>query len=252
MDKDKLHEQRNYVVAKQNAMIQRARFDLGITEQKLFCYIVSKIKPTDTYDMRYTFTINDFCDVCGIRRNSGRKIEAVKEAVKNLSDKSFWVDMDERNVLLCRWLSEAKIDKGSGTITVKLGDVMQEYLIGLAKDYTQYSLLYILPMRSTYSIRLYELLKSHVCQMREVVEYSIEDLKSRLMAPYPNFKDFRVRVLEPALREINDYTDIEFRWEAIKHGRKVVSVRFFINHRQPYGEGSRFENALRAESELNN
>ncbi|MBQ3795865.1 MAG: replication initiation protein, partial [Butyrivibrio sp.] len=67
--------EREYKVVKANEIIQKAKFDLSLLEQKTFCYAVSKIKPDDVGGTWYTFTINDYCDVCGINRNDGRTLE---------------------------------------------------------------------------------------------------------------------------------------------------------------------------------
>ena len=48
---------------------------------------------------------------------------------------------------------------------------------------------------------------------------------------YPNFKDLRVRVLEPCIEEINQYTDIHIEYELIKRSRKIESIRLTIEIR---------------------
>lgn len=227
--------ERNYKVVKGNEIIQKAKFDLSTMEQKTFCYAVSKIKPTDVKDTEYTFTVNEYCDVCGINRNSGKTIEEVKAALKRLSDKSFYILDENGDWVLIRWLSKVKISPKSGRIKIKFDEDMQKYLIGLYDNYTQYSLICVLPMRSAYSIRLYELLKSYAGQGQKQKEFEIDDLKARLAAPYVNFKDFRVFALEKATREINEFTDIEISWEPVNKGRKVVSVLFHIAKRDSWG-----------------
>jgi plasmid replication initiation protein len=82
-------------------------------------------------------------------------------------------------------------------------------------------------MNSKYSIRLYEIFKSYLHLSYH--EFEIEELKEILFTTnYINFKDFRVKVLEKALSEINEYTDIEVTYKAIRKGRggKVSSVLF--------------------------
>lgn len=219
---------REYMVVKANEIIQKARYDLSLLEQKTFCYAVSKIKPQDESNQWYTFTINEYCDVCGINRNSGKTIEEVKEALKRLRDKSFYLDKEDGTYCLIGWLQKVEISPKSGKIKIKFDEDMQNYLIGLCSNYTQYSLLFVLPMRSSYSIRLYELLKSYSGRGTKHKEFDLEELKERLSAPYPNFKDFRRFSIEPAIREINTYTDIEVTWEPVKQGRKVVKVAFGI------------------------
>jgi plasmid replication initiation protein len=243
MDYDKrlqIAEERSYMVAKGNEIIQRARVDLGLMEQKSFCYAVSKIKPTDTLDTEYEFAINDYCDVCGINRNDGRTIENVKAALKKLRDKSFYL-LDENGAwVLIGWLAKVKILPRSGKVKFKFDEDMQKYLIGLRErgNFTQYSLMCVLPMKSAYSVRLYELLKSYLGQGAARKKFNTDDLKKRLAAPYVNFKDFRTRALEVAVREVNQYTDIETTWEPITKGRKVVEVEFVTKEK---GAIKRFE-----------
>lgn len=236
MDYDKqlqIATEREYKVVKANEIIQQAKFDLTLLEQKTFCYAVSKIKPTDTKETEYTFTINEYCDVCGINRNSGKTIEEVKEALQKLRNKSFYLLDEDGSYVLIGWLSKVRILPKSGKIKIKFDEDMQKYLMGLYNNYTQYSLLCVLPMRSAYSIRLYELLKSYDGLRRKEIQFDIDELKIKLNAPYINFKDFRRFSLEPATREINQYTDIEISWESIKEGRKVVAIKFMIRRRTP-------------------
>lgn len=237
--------ERDYKVVKANEIIQKAKFSLGLMEQKTFCYAVSKIKPTDKPDEEYTFTINEYCDVCGINRNSGKTIDEVKTALKKLRDKSFYLLDENGDYVLIGWLSKVRVSPKSGKIKIKFDEDMQKYLIGLTTQYTQYSLLCVLPMHSAYSIRLYELLKSYAGIRTK--DFLIDDLKGQLCAPYVNFKDFRIKVLEVATREINQYTDIEVAWEPVTKGRKVVKVHFAIKQRKGWDF---YDNQLRAVEQL--
>lgn len=239
--------EREYQVVKANEIIQKAKCDLSLLEQKTFCYAVSKIKPGDTKDTEYTFSINDYCDVCGINRNDGRTAEVVKEALKRLRDKSFYLLDEEGAWVLIGWLSKVRILPKSGKVKIKFDEDMQKYLMGLYDNYTQYSLLCVLPMRSAYSIRLYELLKSYVGLKRREMRFDIDDLKTKLNAPYKKFPDFRRKALEIATREINQYTDIEITWEPINKGRKVVAVKFLMSTRDTW---SRYENSINATKQL--
>ena len=227
--------ERDYKVVKANEIIQKAKFDLSLMEQKTFCYAVSKIKPDDPEGTEYTFTINEYCDVCGINRNDGRTIENVKEALKRLRDKSFYLVEHDGSFVLIGWLSKVRVLPKSGKIKIKFDEDMQKYLMGLYNNYTQYSLLCVLPMRSAYSIRLYELLKSYAGQGSKHKEFDIDDLKMKMAAPYVNFKDFRVYALEKATKEINQYTDLEITWEPINKGRKVIKVKFDMRIRDSWG-----------------
>lgn len=232
--KREIQEQRGYLVVKANEMIQKARYDLNLTELKLLAYIFSKVKPTDTELQEYTFPIKDYCQVCGIDYTSGKHYQHIKDTLQALRDKSFWVMDEKGRETLVGWLQKARINKGSGRITVKLDEDMQKYVLGLFNNYTQYELLSTLPMKSAYSFRIYELLKSYAFAKSHT--FDIDDLKQKLTAGrYENFKDFRRKVIEIAVKEINLYTDIEVSWEPIKYGNKVIQVRFDIAQRDTWG-----------------
>ena len=183
-------EERSYLVVKANEIIQKARYDLNIAELKALAYIFSKIKPTDTQLQEYSFSIKEYCQVCGIDYKNGGNYQYVKGTIKALRDKSFWVLDENGNEVLIGWLQKAKINKGSGKISVKLDEDLQKYVIGLFNNYTQYELLSTLPMKSSYSFRIYELLKSYAFQKQHT--FNIDELKKQLTATnYINFKDFR-------------------------------------------------------------
>lgn len=237
MDHEKeieIREQRSYPVVKANEIIQKARYDLNITELKTLAFVISKVRPSDTELQDYVFSIKDYCQVCGIDYNNGGNYQRIKATLKGLRDKSFWVTDENGHEVLVGWLQKARISKGSGKITVKLDEDMHKYVIGLFGNFTQYELLSTLPMKSAYSFRIYELLKSYAYTKTHT--FDIDELKRQLAAEhFTNFKDFRRRVIETAVKEINLYTDIEVSWEPITYGRKVIQVKFDITQRDTWG-----------------
>ena len=234
-EKLQLYHEQNYYVVKANEIIQTARYELNITELKILAYVISKIKPADTELQEYVFTIKDFCALCNIG-GSGKNYKDIKDTLKRMRDKSFWITDENGTEILVGWLAKAKINKGSGKIAVKLDEDLQKYLIGLYSNYTQYSLLSTLPMTSSYSFRIYELLKSVAYQKH--YEVDIDELRRLLLVQdkYVNFKDFRRRILDIATTEINKYTDLEIAWSSRSKGRKVITVIFDIKTRDAWGQ----------------
>lgn len=225
-----IEQQREYKVIKANEIVQNAKYDLNAMELKILNYIISKIKPTDTELQEYTFSIKEYCQVCGIDYQNGKNYLNVKKSIKQLRDKSFWLQDGNGNDVLIGWLQRARINKSSGKITVKLDDDMQKFVIGMLNNYTQYTLLLTLPMKSSYSIRIYELLKSYSFTKHHT--FDLEDLKKKLGAThYERFADFRRKVLEIAVKEINLYTDIEINWTPIKKGKAIIQINFDIKER---------------------
>lgn len=241
-----IDKQRSYQVVKANEIIQKARYDLNIQELKTLAYIFSKIKPNDTQLQEYSFSIKDYCQVCGIDYKNGGNYQYIKGTIKALRDKSFWILDEKGNEVLIGWLQKVRISKGSGRITVKLDDDLQKYVLGLFDNYTQYELLSTLPMKSNYSFRIYELLKSYAFTKKHT--FDVEELKKILAAEtYTNFKDFRRKVIEVAVKEINLYTDIEISWEPITKGKKVIQITFYIKQHDTWG---RYLSARRAQDQI--
>ena len=77
---DEIAVLRDYSVIKSNEIIQRAKYDLTLQELKILSYCFSMIKPNDTIETTYTFSIVDFCKVAGIDYENGKNYKNVKNA----------------------------------------------------------------------------------------------------------------------------------------------------------------------------
>lgn len=222
---------REVKVVKANEMIQKARFELSSIEQKTIAYIISKIKPADDNLKEYIFDVKEYCKTCGIDYDNGGNYSYIKSTLKGLRDKSFWVTIDNETETICSWVNKVWINKQSGKVRIRLDDDIQKYLIGLTERFTQYELLNTLPMKSQYSFRIYEILKSYAFAKKH--KFDIDKLKKQLMAEhYTRYPDFRRYVLDTAIKEINQYTDLDITYDTVKKGRKVVQVIFYIKERK--------------------
>jgi len=82
-------------------------------------------------------------------------------------------------------------------------------------------------MKSQYSLRLYEILKSYEYQHKRT--FDIDELKKMLSAEnYNRFPDFKRYVLERAIREINDLSDLNITYEVIKKERRFAKIEFVM------------------------
>lgn len=225
----KIDSEREQHVYKKDNMIQKGRHNLSLQEQRCVLYAISKIRPDDSVFKEYTLELSEFFKICGLQKESYKEIKAI---LKGLSDKSWWIEIDDKGTeSLVRWFSTLDIRRKSGTVSIKFHERMMPYLLKLVEQgefYTHYELKYILPMRSQYAIRLYELLKSYQKNNYSWF-FEIDELKKRLNCEkYKKFGDIKRRVIEPAVKEINEFTDIKIDWDAEKEGRKVTRVNFYM------------------------
>jgi len=233
-NKKTLSEIRDYKVVKRNDLIQKSRHQLNLQEQKIILYMISKIKPNDGDFTEQIFSISEFCQIIGLDDDNGGNYAYTKKTLKSLSDKSIWVTLDDGSETIFRWLNDVTISKRSGLIRLKHHEKLKSYLLDLHENFTQYNLIYTLAMRSQYSIRLYELLKSY--QYQKYVIFDLDELKKLLFAEnYKLGNDFKKRVIEPATNEICKLADIWVTYDLIKNGRKFSEVRFDIHAKDMSG-----------------
>ena len=227
-------EIRNQKVVKSNDLIQKSRFQLSLQEQKIILYLISKVKPDDDEFMTVKFDTIQFCNVCGIGK-SGKNYIDIANTIKRLADKSIWIPLEGKNKALLRWIDQAIIDEENGIMKVKLSDLLKPYLLQLHSNFTQFELLYTLAMKSQYSIRLYEILRSY--EYKHTVEFYIEELKGMVNAEcYTNFTDFKRFVITTAVFEIEALSDINVQYEVFKSGRKYDRIRFTISLKHDLGD----------------
>ena len=228
MERKKVKAARSLNVVKKNDIVQRARYGLDMVQQKTIMYLISKINSMkDVEFQEITVDIKDLCEIMGITYN-GRSLKDFQDAIQKLSDKSLWVDTGTQLILM-RWLQRVIIDKGSTVVTVKFDELMAPYLLKIKDCFVEYRLENVLPMKSQYSLRLYELLKSHNGQVKW--EVPLEELKAQLFienAPaYDRYDLFRQRVIDPAILEVCNYTDLLVAYEPNRKDRKIVSLTFY-------------------------
>lgn len=225
------------VVQKDNRLIQnliRRKYELSVTEQKILCYILSKIDHSAKGDIveypvyTYSFNIRQFCRVCGINYDSGANYQGIKAALDKLADNSFWLDYGEGEFRF-QWITTPDIQKRNGVVEIEIPRKVMPYLYNLSEKYTSYQLFNILALKSSYSIMLYELFKSWA--YKEIFTVDISALRDYLSIgddKYKEYRDFRRVVLEKSIKEIEEYTDIRVKFRGIRNGRSYSKIEFSV------------------------
>lgn len=254
-ERDKL-----YPVTKGNQLIQNSRYNLTLQQQKLVAYTISKIKPNQENFEWLDISVQDFNALCGKTGNPGSNDYVIfRDSIMGLSETFFLEELETdedgnakrdkngnfiKKTTNVNWidfeLEERVNSKGEVVASrgrIKLNEKLNRHLIGLKGVYTSYSLQFILPMKSKFSIRLYEYIKSF-SNYGNIIEIDLEDLKDVMLSEndgvrdpnkYKKYSDFKRRVLEDAISEINRYTDISVEiLEEKVFKRNVYSIVFKI------------------------
>lgn len=216
-------------IVKSNTLIRDYNFDLTLNEQKLLLMLIGNINNKIDTDFRVnTFKVANYMRLYNFVE-SGQNYALIKKQIQTLSNKCRWVtSADNADVsILLRWLNQVKINAKTKEISMTLHDDMMPYLLQQKDNFTSYNLSNIIPMKSRYSIRLYEILKSYAYQRQ--VALSIDQIKAMLCATkHKTVSNLVARVLTIALEEINRYTDLKVTYTAKKDGRKYTHLVFDI------------------------
>ena len=233
-----IRAERSHMVVKANDLIQKSRYSLSLQEQRIVQYMISKITPEAVDLEEVDIDIKDICKVINVDHDSGGNYEHIRKTMKNIRDRSIWIELPNGDETTFAWFSTVIIRKHSGLVTLCFDKQMAPFLLQLNRQYTQYSLYFTLAMKSTYSIRLYELLKSY--QNLGAATFSVDDLRKRLDATASycdKFGVFRQKVLDGALKEIADFSDLDVKMETLRTGRVIDRVKFTIKEfRNGYAE----------------
>ena len=225
------------IVRKSNDLIQNAMYSRTRSQQKLMLHIFAMIKPSDTELPRYEMSIYEFLKLCGVDPHNGSMYKQVKKNIEDIANaKVQWIRLaGTQKITMFRWLSSATIDEGTGKIVLTLDQSLKPHLIQLKEFYTTMNITYTLPMKSQYSIKIYELCKSYQNlylekkKKGEPLVWSIETLKKQVDCNASNWAHVRRTVLDKAKSEINGKTDILFDYAVYEKDRqRVIAISVTI------------------------
>lgn len=126
-----------------------------------------------------------------------------------------------------RWVGQADYHKKEGWVELHFWHAVVPHLMGLRKQFTSYQLQQASALRSVYSWRLLELLMRF--KSTGWAQYTIEDFCKSMDATEKQQSDFgkiRTKMIEPAVKELNEKDGWLIQWETIKTGRRVTGLRF--------------------------
>lgn len=239
MDTYEMMQKRSYNVVKQNDIIRKSRYNLTLQQQKILLYFVSRIRPEDAPDTMYAVDLREMCEVCGMRlKDGGYYWTSVKEDLLEIANASVWIESSETREELYRWIDSVTIDKRSSLIFLSFHKTMAPYLFELKNKYSKYELVNVVRLKTKYGIRLYEMLNSMLWAGE--MKVTLQDLRKRMditnVKSYDKFSHFKDRVLDPAVNEISEYTNLDVSYNLTKTGKAYTGILFFIDQKSDFNQ----------------
>ncbi|MEH6667870.1 replication initiation protein RepM [Psychrobacter sp.] len=164
-------------------------------------------------------------------RQNGYK--RMKEAEETLFNRRFSYIDDDGKVIKSRWIQQVRYldDEGAIELVFTLAVVNGISRIDGAEDFfTSYLLEQTASMDSIYSVRLYELLVQWKAA-KQTPMFELEKFRDQLGVEVNEYKamcDFKKRVLQVAINEINEKSDIKISYEQVKKGRSIAGFKFKV------------------------
>ena len=220
------------IIVRSNELIE-ARYKLTIEEQRLVLLLSSTIRSDDEDFKDYEIRVADFVAMFGLEKRKAI-YKAVEEAARELAGKKIDLSRGGKKIY-ASWLSYVEYVEGSGVVKLRFDKSLKPYFLQLNENFTKYNLQHVMQFKSSYSIRLYELLKMEAWKAKNgqfEKTFELADYRDKIgieKKAYPIFADFKKRVIEPTTREVSDQTDLHiFETKYIKTGRKITGVCFVV------------------------
>ena len=225
-------EMSKQLVTKDNSLIG-ASYSLGVVEQRLIFLAIIEAREQKTlieaggllriYAQSYAKQFN-------VEKHTS--YEAMKRAVEGLYEAGFaYSKIDERSGKIghykSRWVDKIGYIDDLGCVELVFASDVIPLITRLEARYTEYELKQVVGLQSEYAIRLYEL----IIQWRSVgrtSQISLVELREKLglVDEYQRIEAFKRRVLDLAITQINEHTDITVEYEQHKQGRIITGFTF--------------------------
>lgn len=173
-----------------------------------------------------------YANVFGVSRQTAR--QAILDAEKTLFERRFtFIDDIDGKPVKSRWLQRVKYLDNEAAIEVCFTyDVVTEIsrIHGLEKYFTQYLLQQTSQLKSIYSVRLYELLVQWKTAKKTPL-FELKTFREQLGLGVNDYKimgNFKARVLDNAVNEINEKSDLKVSYEQVKKGVAIAGFKFKV------------------------
>lgn len=229
------------VIYQSNALIE-ASYRLTTTEKKLILACISQVKHNEpiTDEVMYSVSAEDIARLGGI--NIDTCYENLHDAAHRLLERIVSITYEpnggkkHKEILRTHWVQSIKYVENEARVNLRFSKDMLPYINQLTKQFTNYNYSSIAKMGSIHGIRLYELLVQWKSSGYREIEIDWLKKQFDLKGKYKSIYDLKLYVIEPAVEEINNNSDMWCKWEQRKTGRRVTHLIFTFGSRNQLSE----------------
>lgn len=211
----------------QSKELIEASYTLGFNEKRLLMLGISKINPEDfpVLHKPYSFEITAaewsfyFCQ-------DKQPYQSIKRACNNILGRTFTLNPKVGIVRKVSWFDSVDFIEGQGKVLVTFGYGASVHLSGALEEYASIKLIEVCFINTFLGLRLYELLMQFKKSRWRVLNLNDFRIALDCVDAYPQTKELKRNVLNPALKEVNKNSPITVKCEDIKTGNKITGFRF--------------------------
>ena len=229
---------KNGLVVKDNALIN-ASYNLELTEQRLIMLAIINARESGqgiTADSKLEIHASDYAKLFNVSLDASYK--ALREAVNNLFNRQFSYTAEYKRtgkigVVRSRWVSRIFYVDDLALLEITFAPDVVPLVTRLEEHFTSYQAKQVAHLTSKYAVRLYELLIAWR-EAGKVPPIEISEFRNRLGLlddEYTAMHNFKKRVLEPSIQQINEHTDITVTYEQHKKGRTISGFSFRLKQK---------------------
>jgi len=208
-----------------------SRQSYSVNEKRLLSTLISFVKPTDKEIVAYELSIKEWAKILGI---SPKGLYGIADEITTALMMKIVAIKDPVALKFEKWhvLDTAKYEEG--VLTLRLDKRMNDIFLELQarKNFTHYELAEFVSLTSVHAQRIYELVMQY--QHSEHRKRTIELTELKMMLgiedKYSQFKEFKRKVLDVALKQIQEKTNLRYKWRGIKRGRSYNKIEFYEIH----------------------
>lgn len=220
----------NRQVVAQSNNILGARYELTETEQKIILLAIAQVDSiNDDEFFIYRVTIPELEKYLGVEL----KQQQLKETCRRLLQRVITIQT-QSGWRMFQWINRAEYFNGENAIEFKISDDIKPYLLKLKGNFTKLQLENAIKFNSKYTIRFYQFLMKLQNTTERKERYELDDLYKMLMLPKTlrSFGNFRQKVLDPSIKEINEKSEIKASYEIGRTGRKYTNITLSYTTKQ--------------------
>ena len=215
-------------------------------EMFIFSKMCTMISLEDTDFKHYKIYIKDILDHLNVKKG-GHSYKYVVEAAQRLLDRRitiYYVNDEGKKIAVDTHLvsSVHRLDEPEENdalyVSLTFPPELKPSLLQLKDNFTILDLDIFKFLKTPTSVRLYQLLTSHLWKAEKKVQYDLEELKKKLGVAdkYEQYGPFKTYVLHEAQTKLAENTNISFTYTEVKTGKKVTSIIFHLHEKNLKGE----------------